>query len=177
MPIVMSVGPWATSPHARTRAEPNRAGCGWRAPTTCGHECSSVQGLVGPATFCFLFFIFYLFKILLRFFGKSWTRSRESDLRVATTRAWSQILSGCFKQKDLQRVINTQVLHVSFTWNRNQTTLFLPQISYTLCSCDRNLLFSQRSFSTYGQRISVWAEAWLIVLSWVLVYYRGSFYR
>ena len=25
MPIVMSVGPWATSPHARAHAEPNRA--------------------------------------------------------------------------------------------------------------------------------------------------------
>ena len=28
MPIFMSVGPWATSPHARTHAELNRAGPG-----------------------------------------------------------------------------------------------------------------------------------------------------
>ena len=28
MPIVMSVGPWATSPHARTYAEPNQGGPG-----------------------------------------------------------------------------------------------------------------------------------------------------
>ena len=49
MPIIMSVGPWATSPHACTHAEtgPARAGFefgfGWRAPTTCGHEYSSIQ--------------------------------------------------------------------------------------------------------------------------------------
>ena len=52
---------WAVS-HILTRAhtrrtEPGRVGCGWRAPTTCGHECSSIQGLVGPATF----FVFYFY--------------------------------------------------------------------------------------------------------------------
>ena len=48
-----------TRAHTR-RTETGRAGCGWRAPTTCGHECSSIQGLVGPATFCW-FFIFYFY--------------------------------------------------------------------------------------------------------------------
>ena len=51
-----AMGHIPTRAHTR-RTEPGRAGCGWRAPTTCGHECSSIQGLVGPATFCFLFFI------------------------------------------------------------------------------------------------------------------------
>ena len=41
------------------RTEPGRAGFESRAPTTCGHEYSSIQGLVGPATF-FWFFIFIL---------------------------------------------------------------------------------------------------------------------
>jgi len=53
----MSVRPWATLP---TRAEPSRArfGSGWRTPTTCGHECSFVQGVLGPVTFWKLFFVF-----------------------------------------------------------------------------------------------------------------------
>jgi len=38
-------------------------------------------------------------------------------------------------------------------------------------------LVISRSFFTFGQRISVWAETYLIVLSWMLVIYRGSFYR
>ena len=58
----MSVGPWATLPHARTHAKTNwvRPGScsGTRAPTTCRHKCNSVQLAPWPATFrsYFLFF-------------------------------------------------------------------------------------------------------------------------
>jgi len=44
------------TPH--TRAELNRVGFGWHAPTTCGHECSSVQEIPGPAIFWKLFLSF-----------------------------------------------------------------------------------------------------------------------
>ena len=53
-----AMGHIPTRAHTR-RTEPGRAGCGWRAPTTCGHECNSIQGLVGPATFLLVFY-FYL---------------------------------------------------------------------------------------------------------------------
>jgi len=58
----MSVGSWATLPHARTRAEPNRerVGFGTCVPTTYGHECSSVHLALWPATFWILFFIYFL---------------------------------------------------------------------------------------------------------------------
>ena len=61
----------ATSPHTRApRTKPGRPECGWRASTTCGHECNSIQRLVRLATF-FWFFIFYFYlKILLRFSGR-----------------------------------------------------------------------------------------------------------
>jgi len=49
-------------PHstAHARAEPNRAelGFGWREFTTCGYECNSVQGVIGPATFWKLFIVY-----------------------------------------------------------------------------------------------------------------------
>jgi len=43
------------SRHACTHAESNRAGFGWRALTTCGHECSSIQGFLNLKIFCFDF--------------------------------------------------------------------------------------------------------------------------
>jgi len=45
--------------HLATRAELNRAGLGfrWCAPTSRGHECNFVQGLLEPATFWISFFI------------------------------------------------------------------------------------------------------------------------
>ena len=49
--IVINVRLWATFPHAYTRAT-----FGWRTPTTCGHECSPVQGVLGPAIFWNSFF-------------------------------------------------------------------------------------------------------------------------
>ena len=56
--LLWVLGHESHSPHARTRAEPGRAGfgSGWRAPTTCGHECNFVQGVLGPAAFWKLFF-------------------------------------------------------------------------------------------------------------------------
>jgi len=55
MSIIISVGPWATSPHARKHAEPKMGraefGFGWHAPTTCGHQCSSIQEVLEPETF------------------------------------------------------------------------------------------------------------------------------
>ena len=63
-----AMGHIPTRAHTR-RNEPGRVGCGWRAPTTYGHKCNSFQGLVGPATFLFIFYFLFLFKILLRFFG------------------------------------------------------------------------------------------------------------
>ena len=58
MPIVMSVGPWATSPHARTHAEPNRAGCGWPRPVDT--NVVRFRGLLDLLHFCW-FFIFYFY--------------------------------------------------------------------------------------------------------------------
>ena len=121
-------------PHPHTRAHaPNWTGPGRVRVARAPDLRTRMQFDSGDCWTCYiLFFIFYfLFNILLRFFGKSWTRSRESDLHVVTTRAWSQILSGCFKQKDLQKVINTLVLQVSFTRNRKSIYPLSPtQISY-----------------------------------------------
>ena len=69
MPIVMSIGLWATSPYARAHAEPNRAGFGWRVPTTCGHECSSIQG--GLLNLKLFFDFSFLIKFCLIFSGFS----------------------------------------------------------------------------------------------------------
>ena len=57
MPIVMRIRPWTTSPHVCAHAEPGRVRVrAARAHDPCGHECSSIQGLVGPATFLFKFY-------------------------------------------------------------------------------------------------------------------------
>jgi len=45
-------------PFYARRTEPGRLGFGWRAFMTCGYECNSVQGVLGPAIF-WIFFDFY----------------------------------------------------------------------------------------------------------------------
>ena len=120
----------ATSPHAHTRAEPTRAGCGWRAPTTCGYECSSIQGLVGPATFCWFFYFLFLFKKFCWEFSGRVGPVQENRICTLQALAHDHIFSQVVTNEKMQRVINTLSLHVSFTRNRNRSTLFLPQISY-----------------------------------------------
>ena len=53
MPIIMSIGPWATSSRAR-RTRPGRAGFGWYALTTCRHERSSIQRFLNLELFLVL---------------------------------------------------------------------------------------------------------------------------
>ena len=56
MPIVMSVGPWATSPHARTRAEPIRArpGAGGARPRPADTNAVRFRGLLDLLHFFYL---------------------------------------------------------------------------------------------------------------------------
>jgi len=60
MLIVMSVGPWATSPHARTRAEPNRAGpgAGGARPRPADTNAVRFRGLLDLLHFVFYFLFF-----------------------------------------------------------------------------------------------------------------------
>ena len=64
MPIVMSVGPWATSPHARTHAELNRAGpgsgSGGARPRPTGTNVVRSRRLLNLKLFQFFYFNFYL---------------------------------------------------------------------------------------------------------------------
>ena len=72
-----AMGHIPTRAHTR-RSEPGRAGCGWRAPRPGDMNAVRFRGLLDLLHFVF----YFLFKILLGFFGNSWTRSRESDLHV-----------------------------------------------------------------------------------------------
>ena len=156
MPILMSVRPLATFPHTRTHVESNRAGPG-RAHVARTHtNAVRFRGLLDLLHF-FDFLFKFLFKILLRFSGRVGPLQRESDLHAVTTRARSQILPGCYKLKDLHRVINTLISSASFTWNKYLFALFLPQrISY-IYSAFGIWSFLNTVF-TSGQRTSIWAE-------------------
>ena len=56
IPIVMSVGPWATSPNARTRTEPGRVRVAAR-PRPADTNAVRFRGLLDLLPFCW-FFIF-----------------------------------------------------------------------------------------------------------------------
>ena len=72
MAIIMSIGPWATSPHARTHAEPNRAGpgsgSGGARPRLADTNAVRFRGLLNLKLFSVFLFIFYL-KFYFDFLG------------------------------------------------------------------------------------------------------------
>jgi len=61
-PIVMSVGPWATSPHARTHAELNRAGpdAGGARPRPTDTNAVRFRGLLNLKPFNRIFFFNFI---------------------------------------------------------------------------------------------------------------------
>ena len=138
--------------HPHTRAHtPNRTGpgVGGGAPTTCGHECSSIQGALEPKTFLSNFLFQFYLKFCFDFFEIFYSvitlsgSARELHDRV---QIWSETVT----TDELQEFIN------SFS----QFSLFTAKILQCPSSSSKFLSYkilirfllviSPRNYITYG---------------------------
>ena len=154
MPIVMSVGPWATSPHARTRAEPNRAGpgAGGARPRP-----ADTNAVCWASYILLVFYFLFLFKNSVEIFRVE----LDPFKRIGSARCnHSRMITDSLGLLQTERSAEGYKYPISARIFYMKQKLIYP-LSPTnflykkLCSCYRNLVLSQRYFFTYGQQTSV----------------------